>query len=137
MNQKHTHRHKEQTCGCQREGTRKGWIGSLRLAVASYYIHLEWITTRSYSISSVAQSCLVLCNPMDCSTPGLPVHSQLPELAQTHVYRVSDAIQPSHPLSSPSPAFNLSQNQGLFQGVSSSHQVAKVLELQLRHQYFQ
>ena len=77
MNQKQTHRHKEQTCGCQREGTRKGWTGSLRLAIASYYIHLEWITTRSYSISSVAQSCLVLCNPMDCSTPGLPVHSPL------------------------------------------------------------
>ena len=65
--------------------------------------------------SSVAQSSLTLCNPMDCSTPGLPVHHQLPELAQTHVHRVSDAIQPSHPLSSPSPpAFNLSQHQGLF-----------------------
>ena len=64
---------------------------------------------------------------MDCSTPGFPVHHPLPELAQTHVHRVSDAIQPSHPLS-PSPAFNLSQHQGLFQWVSSSHQVAKVLE---------
>ena len=65
---------------------------------------------------SVAQWCLTLCEPMDCSTPGLPVHHQLPELAQTHVRRVSDALQPSHPLSSPSPpAFNLSQHQGLFQ----------------------
>ena len=69
---------------------------------------------------------------MDCSTPGFPVHHQLPEFTQTHVYQVGDANQPSHPLSPPSPpAFNLSQNQGLFQGVSSSHQVAKILELQL------
>ena len=75
---------------------------------------------------------------MDCSTPGFPVHHQLPELTQTHVHRVGDAIQPSHPLSSPSlPAFSLSQNQGLFQGVSSLHQMAKVLELQLQHQSFQ
>ena len=65
---------------------------------------------------------------MDCSPPGLPVHHQLLELAQTHVLRVGDAIQPSHPLLSPSPAFSLSQHQGLFQWVSSSHQVAKVLE---------
>ena len=86
--------------------------------------------------SSVAQSCLTLCDPMDCSMPGFPVHHQLPELAQSHVHRVSDAIQPSHPLSSPSsPAFNLSQRQGLFKWVSSSHQVAKVLEFQ--HQSFQ
>ena len=75
---------------------------------------------------------------MDCITPGFPVHHQLLELAQTHVHRVSDAIQPSHPLSSPSPlTFNLSQHQGLFQQVSSSHQVAKVLEFQLQHQSFQ
>ena len=68
------------------------------------------------SVSSAAQSCLTLCDPMDFSTPGFPVHHQLLELAQTHVHRVSDAIQPSHPLSSPSPpAFNLSQHQGLFQ----------------------
>ena len=67
-------------------------------------------------LSSVAQSCLTLCDPMDCSMPGFPVHYQLPELAQTHVHQVSDAIQPSHPPSSPSlPAFNLSQHQGLFQ----------------------
>ena len=67
-----------------------------------------------------------LCDPMDCRTPGLPVHHQLSELAQTHVHWVSDSIQPSHPLSSPSPpAFSLSQHQGLFQWVRSSHQVAK------------
>ena len=68
----------------------------------------------SVQFSSVAQSCLTLCDPMDCSTPALPVHHQLPEFTQTHVHCVSDAIQPSHPLSSPSPAFNLSQHQGLF-----------------------
>ena len=73
---------------------------------------------------------LSLCDPMDYSTPGFPVHHQLPELAQTHVHRDGDAIQQSHPLSPPSPtAFNLSQHQGLFQCISSSHQVAKVLEL--------
>ena len=76
--------------------------------------------------------------PMDYSTPGLLVHHQLSNLAQTNVHWVGDAIQPSHPLSSPSPpAFNLCQHQGLFQWVSSSHQVAKVLELQLQHQSFQ
>ena len=75
---------------------------------------------------------------MACSTPGLPVHHQLPEFTQTHVYWLDDAIQPSHPLSSPSPpAFTLSQHQGLFQWVGSSHQVAKVLEFQLQHQSFQ
>ena len=90
----------------------------------------------SVQLSSVAQSCLTLCYPMDCSTPGFPVHHQLPELAQTHVHQVGDAIQPSHPLSSPSPpAFNLSQHQGFFQWLSSLHQVAKVLELQ--HHSFQ
>ena len=83
--------------------------------------------------SSVAQSRPTFCNPMDCSTPRFRVHHQLPELAQTHVHRAGDAIQPPHPLSSPSPpALNLSQHQGLFQWVSSSHQVAKVLEFQLQ-----
>ena len=82
--------------------------------------------------SSVAQSCPTLCYPMNHSTPVLPVHHQLPECTQTHVHWVSDAIQPSHPLLSPSPpALNLSQHQGLFKWVSSSHQVAKVLEFQL------
>ena len=81
-----------------------------------------------YQFSSVAQSCPTLCDPMDCSMPGFHVHHQDLQLAQTHVHRVSDAIQPSHPLSSPSPpALSLSQHQGLFKWVSSSHQVAKVL----------
>ena len=75
---------------------------------------------------------------MDCSTLGFPIHHQLPEFTQTRVHRVGDAIQPSHPLSSPSfPAFNLSKHQGLFKWVSSLHQVAKVLEFQLQHQSFQ
>ena len=87
---------------------------------------------------SVIESLLSLCNPMNRSTPGLPVHHHLPELTQTHVHWVSDAIQPSHPLSSPSPpALNPSQHQGLFQWVNSSHEVAKVLEFQLQHQSFQ
>ena len=82
--------------------------------------------------SSVAQSCSTLCDSMNRSTPGLPVHHQLPEFTQTHVHRVSDAIQPSHLLSSPSPpALNPSQHQSLFQWVNSSHEVAKVLEFQL------
>ena len=88
-------------------------------------------------LSLVVQSYPTLCDSMDC-TPGFPVHHQLPELAQTQVHRVGDAIQTSHPLFSPSPlAFNLSQHQSLFQWVSSSHQVAKVLEFQLQHQSFQ
>ena len=92
----------------------------------------------SVQFSSVAQLCPTLCDPMNCSMPGLPVHHQLPEFTQTHVHQVGDAIQPSHPLLSPShPAFNLSHYQGLFKWVSSSHQVAKVLELQLQHQSFQ
>ena len=90
------------------------------------------------AVSSVAQSCLTLCDPMNHSTPGLPVHHQLLEFTQTHAHRVGDAIQPSHPLSSPSPsAPNPSQHQSLFQWVSSSHEVAKVLEFQLQHQSFQ
>ena len=80
----------------------------------------------SVQFSSVTQSCLTLCDPMGWSSPGLPIHHQLLEFTQTHVHRVSDAIQPSHPLSSPSPpAFNLSHHQSLFQWVSSSHEVAK------------
>ena len=86
----------------------------------------------SQSVSSVTQSCPTLCSPMNHSTPGLPVHHQLLESTQTHVHRVDAAIQPSHPLWSPSPpVLNLSQHQGLFKWVSSSHQVAKVLEFQL------
>ena len=98
--------------------------------------HLQHLT--SVQFSSVTQSCSTFCDPMNCSAPGLPVHHQLPESTQTHVHWVSDAIQPSHPLLSPSPpALNLSQHQGLFKWVSSSHQVAKVLEFQLQHQPFQ
>ena len=88
--------------------------------------------------SLVAKPCPTLCDPTDCSTPGFPVHHQLPEFTQTHIHWVGDAIQLSHPLWSPSPpAFSLSRHQGLFQWVSSSHQVVKVLEFQLQHQSFQ
>ena len=94
-------------------------------------------SSRDVSISSVSQSCPAICDPMDCSTPGSPNHHQLPELTQTHVHQVGDAIQPAHLLSSTSPpTFNLSQHQDLFKWVSSSHQVAKVLEFQLLHQSF-
>ena len=92
----------------------------------------------SVQFSSVAQSCPTLCDPMNHSTPGLPVHHQLPEFTETHVHRVGDPIQPFHPLSSPSPpAPNPSQHQSLFQRVNASHEVAKVLEFQLQHHSFQ
>ena len=98
------------------------------ILIATLYV----ITKHSVQFSSVTQSCPTLCDPMNRSTPGLPVHHQLPEFTQTHVHRVSDAIQPSHPLSSPPPpAPNPSQHQSLFQWVNSSHEVAKVLEFQL------
>ena len=86
---------------------------------------------------SVAKSCLTLCDPMDCSTPGFPVLYYLPYFVQTHVHWVSDAFQPSHPLSPSSPVLSLSQHQGLFKWVSSLHQVSKLLKLQLQHQSFQ
>ena len=110
-------------------------MGSLRVR----YYWSDWAHTHiSIQFSSIAQLCLTLCDPMDCSMPGFPVHHQLLELAQTHVHRVSDAIQQSYPLSSPfPPTFNLSKHQSLFTWVSSSHQVAKVLEFQLQHQSFQ
>jgi len=93
---------------------------------------------RDIQFSSVAQSCLTLCNPMDRGTPGLPVHHQLLEFTQTRAHWVGDAIQPSYPLSSPSPpTLNPSQHQGLFKWVSSPHQVPKVLEFQLQHQSLQ
>ena len=96
------------------------------------------LSSHSPQVSSVTRSCLTLCDYMDCSAPGFPVHHQHQEPTQTHVYCVSDEIQPSHPLLSPSPlAFNLSQHQGLFKWVGSSHQVAKVLKFQLQHQSFQ
>ena len=92
----------------------------------------------SVHFSSVAQSCLTLCDPMDSRMPDFLAHHQLPEFAQTYVHRVGDAIQPSHPLSSPSlPGFSLSHHQGLFPWVNSLHEVAKVLEFQLQHQSFQ
>ena len=92
----------------------------------------------SVQFSSVAQSCPTLCDPMSRSMPGLPVDHHLQEFIQTHVHRVGDAIQPSHPRSSPSPpAPNPSQHQSLFQWVNSSHEVAKVLEFQLEHHSFQ
>ena len=114
---------------CTEEPGRLQFMGSQRLG------H-NWGTNNQFS--PVAQSCPTLCDPMNQSTPGLPVHDQLPEFTQTHVHRVGDAIQPSHPLSSPSPpAPNPSQHQGIFQWVNSSHEVAKVLEFQLQHQSFQ
>ena len=115
-----------------RDWTQVSWIAGRLFTV---WASRKPIHVPSVQFSSVTQSCLTLCNPTDCSTPGFPVHHQLLEFMQTHVHRVGHAIQPSHPLSSPSPpAFNLSQHQGLFQWISS-HQVAKVLELQ--HQSFQ
>ena len=119
---------------------KEGWA---KQEVPWSYQKEEWDSllfglSHSVQFSSVTQSCLTLCNPTNHSTPGLPVHNQLPELTQTHVHRVGDAIQPSHPLSSPSPpASNPSQYQGLFQWVNSSHEMAKVLEFQLQHQSFQ
>ena len=92
----------------------------------AFKIKSKLLSLASVQFSSVAQLCPTLCDPMNHSTPGLPVDHQLLEVTQTHVHWVGDAIQPSHPLSSPSPpAFNLSQNQGLFKWVSFLHQVAK------------
>ena len=114
----------------------------IHLHVEQFSLKTNWklagLLYMQVQFSSVAQSCATLCDSMDCSMPGFPVHHHLPELVQTHVHWVGDAMQTSHPLSSPSPpAFNLFQHQCLFQWVSSSHQVAKVLELQLQHQSFQ
>ena len=106
----------------------------LSLIVMYNIFRLLWVNEKMISVqfSSVAQSYPTLYDPMNCSTPGLPVHHQLPEFTQTHIHRVGDAIQPSHPLSSPfPPAPNPSQHQNLFQWVNSSHEVAKVLEFQL------
>ena len=108
---------------------------------SAFWLLTNFSKTSIINFSSVQFSrsvCPTLCDPMNRSMPGLPVHHQLPESTQTHVHRVGDAIQPSHPLLSPSPpALNLSQHQGLFKWVSSSHQVAKVLEFQLQYQFFQ
>ena len=119
----------------------RGVTSLYSLSVVNILPHLFFSLFLSLSFSqfsSVIQLCPTLCDPMDCSTPSFPIHHQLLELTQIQVHRVSDAIQPSHSLSSLSPPpFNLSQHQGLFQWVSSSHQVAKVLEFQLPHQSFQ
>ena len=126
------------------------WLVLVQIPMFSFYIRFLYVKfgyllasvdnyprLESVHFSSVAQSCPTLWDPMDCSTPGLPVHHQLPESTQTHVHWVGDTIQPSHPLSCPSPpAFNLSQHQGLFKWVSPSHQVAKALEFQLQHESF-
>ena len=103
-----------------------------RCCLPLIFSHVTIICGISVQFSSVGQSCLTLFDPMNWSTPGLPVHHQLPEFTQTHVHRVRDDIQPSHPLSSPSPpASNPSQHQSIFQWINSSHEVAKVLEFQL------
>ena len=109
-------------------------ISERRINSSRYYCH--HLHQQFSSVQLLSR--VWLFDPVDCSTPGFPVHHQLPELAQTHVHPVGGAIQPSHPLSSPSPpVFNLYQHLGLFQWVSSSHQVTKVLEFQLQHQSFQ
>ena len=112
----------------------QSWTWLKWLPMHTLHILLVYLGSREsfLQFSSVTQSCPTLCDPMNRSTPGLPVRHQLPEFSQTHVHRVSDANQPSHPLSSPSPpAPNPSQHQSLFQWVNSSHEVAKVLEFQL------
>ena len=110
-------------------------VSDHELLIAKFRLKLKKVGKNTRPFSSVQSLGHVrLCDPMDCSRPGLPVHYQLPEFTQTHGHWVSDAIQPSHLLSSPSPlAFNHSQHQGIFKWVSSSHQVAKVLEFQLQH----
>ena len=132
------------------------WVAMPSFRVSSQprdWTHIPWVSCtagrfftpeqlgkllKRFQFSSVVQSCPTLCDPMNCSTPGLPVHHKLLEFTQTHAHRVGDAIQPSHPLLSPSPpAPSPSQHQGLFQRVNSSHEVAKVLEFQLQHQSFQ
>ena len=114
------------------------WTLVTRTGYASQFFFFLNLLQYSVQFSSVAQFCRTLCDPMNCSTSGLPVHHQLPEPTQTHVHWVGDAIQLSHPLLSPSPpALNLPQHQGLFKWVSSSHEVAKVLEFLLQRQSFQ
>ena len=115
------------------------WSFTLRSFMVIYVCVYVYKIYLQHQFSSVVQSCLTLCDPMDCSMLGFPVHHQLLELVQTVVHRVSDAIQPSHPLLSPSPpAFNLFQHRSHWkQWISSLHQVAKVLEFLLQHQSFQ
>ena len=114
------------------------WAEAKELGLKIHWDFKMWFHMPSGQFSPVPQPCLTVCNPMDCSTPGFPVCHRLPNPTQIHVHHIGDATQPSHPLSPPSPPlFNLSQHQGLFQWVSYSHQVAKVLEFQLQHQSFQ
>ena len=121
------------------------WVvvrSSRRSSQPRYQTHISWVSCigkriRYHYCHLVTQSCPTLRDAMDCSTPGFPVLHHLPEFVQTHVHQVGDTIQQSYSLSSPSPAFNLSQHQGLFKWVSYLHQVAKVLELQLQHHSFQ
>ena len=126
--------------------TSRGFVLKLQSKMIDFgfcALQVDWgrlVETKSHLVPSSVQSLshVRLCDPMNYSTPGLPVHHQLPELTQTHVHWVSDTIQPSHPLLSPSPpALNLSKHQVLFKWVSSSHQVAKLMEFQLQHQSFQ
>ena len=128
--------------GCENWTVKKAehWrIDAFELWCWRRLLRVPWTARRSnqsilssVQFSSVTQSCLTLCDPMNRSMPGLPVHHQLPEFTQAHIHRVSDAIQPSHPPSSPSPpAHNPSQHQSFFQWVNSSHEVAKVQEFQL------
>ena len=127
---------------CQPEKAR-AWTEQARteqnhLEITGIFPNFKTLIFHLVQFNSVAQSCLTLWDSMDCSMPGFPVHNQLPELAQTHVHWVSDAIQPSHPLSSPSsPAFNFAEHQGLYQRVSSLHQLTKILGIQLQLQSFQ
>ena len=146
--------HKDKACGqfvprrAQGVGTVSNTMSTCSQLPSAAVMGLHWVavtwaqsidmlgnatsSSASDQIRSVAQSCPTLCNPMNRSTPGLPVHHQLLEFTETHIHWVSDAIQPSHPLSSPSPpASNPSQHQGLFQWINTSHEVAKVLEFQL------
>ena len=136
----HTYTHSLYCSGCPSSGCQREWTKCI-LKPSESHLGSSYLRQDNKSLglrfsicqfSSVAWSCLTLCNPMNHSTPGLPVHHKLPEFTQTHVHRVGDAIQPSHPLSSPSPpAPNPSQHQSLFQWVKSSHAVAKVLEFQV------
>ena len=124
------------------QGIRKQWLRESASTLQNHILYdctvlAPRFTGARYQFSSVTQSCLTLWDPMNCSTPGLHVHHQLLDFTQTHVHRVGDATQPSHPLSSPPSAPNPSQHQSLFQWVNSLHEVAKVLEFQLQYQSFQ
>ena len=114
------------------------WSHLLLTKTMPHWRDCLWFLIHFLQFSSVTQLCLTLCDLMNCSTSGLPVYHQLLEFTQTHVHWLGDAIQPPHPLSSPSPpTFNLSQHQGLSQWVNSSYEVAKVLEFQIQYQSFQ